>query len=134
MINIKDIDPNQIEIDQKSYKTIVIYYVGYITTKHLSYVKINSVNPLYFIIDKLDGYIEESNGNKYLTLVSPDKNEDTLKKYTELWDKIKDLIRSVTNTSGDYDEEYMKIKFNSDNNLPLNKILKFLDLFFKKTE
>ena len=55
MINIKDIDSNQIEIDQKSYKTIVIYYVGYITTKHLSYVKINSVNPLYFIIDKLGG-------------------------------------------------------------------------------
>ena len=134
MINVKDIDPNQIEIDQKSYKNIVIYYVGYITTKHLSYVKINSVNSLYFIIDKLDGYIEESNGNKYLTLVSPDKNEDTLKKYAELWDKIKDLIRSVTNTSGDYDEEYMKVKFNSDDNLPLNKILKFLDLFFKKTK
>ena len=134
MINVKDIDPDQIEIDQKSYKNIVIYYVGYITTKHLSYVKINSVNSLYFIIDKLDGYIEESNGNKYLTLVSPDKNEDTLKKYAELWDKIKDLIRSVTNTSGDYDEEYMKVKFNSDDNLPLNKILKFLDLFFKKTK
>ena len=134
MINVKDIDPDQIEIDQKSYKNIVIYCVGYITTKHLSYVKINSVNSLYFIIDKLDGYIEESNGNKYLTLVSPDKNEDTLKKYAELWDKIKDLIRSVTNTSGDYDEEYMKVKFNSDDNLPLNKILKFLDLFFKKTK
>ena len=134
MINIKDIDPNQIEIDQKSYKNIVIYYVGYITTKHLSYVKINFVNPLYFIIDKLDGYIEESSGNKYLTLVSPDKNKDILKKYTELWYKIKDLIRSVTNISGDYDEEYMKIKLNSDDNLPLNKVLKFLDLFFKKTE
>ena len=134
MINIKNIDPNQIKIDQKSYKNIVIYYVGYITTKHLSYVKINSVNPLYFIIDKLDGYIEENNGNKHLTLVSPDKNKDTLKKYMELWDKIKDLIRSVTNTSGNYDKEHMKIKFNSDDNLPLNKILKFLDLFFKKTE
>ena len=134
MINIKDIDPNQIEIDQKSYKNIVIYCVGYITTKHLSYVKINIVNPLYFIIDKLDGYIEESSGNKYLTLVSPDKNKDILKKYTELWYKIKDLIRSVTNISGDYDEEYMKIKLNSDDNLPLNKVLKFLDLFFKKTE
>ena len=66
---------------------------------------------MHFIIDKAVGYTEESNGNKYLTLVSADKNKDTLKKYTELWNKIKDLIRSITNTSGDYDEKYMKIKF-----------------------
>ena len=38
-----------------------------------------------------------------------------LKKYTELWDKIKDLINSTTNT--DYDEKYMKIKFSSDDDL-----------------
>ena len=76
---------------------------------------------MYFIIDKVDGYIEESNGNKYLTLVSTDKKKDTLKKDKELWDKIKDLIRSLTNTLRDYDEKYMKIKFNSDDNLPLNK-------------
>ena len=48
----------------------------------------------------------------------------TLKKYTELWDKIEDLIKSITNISGDYDEMYVKIKFNSDDNLPLNKISK----------
>ena len=36
--------------------------------KDLDYVNIHSVNPLYFIIDKVDGYIEESHGNKYLCL------------------------------------------------------------------
>ena len=59
---------------------------------------------------------------KNLTLVSTDKNKNTLKKYTELWSKIKDLIRSIANTSCDYDKKYMKIKFHSDDNLPLNKI------------
>ena len=100
MIKIKNFDQNRIKIDKKSYKNIVISYIGRITTKNLSYVKTNSVktNPLYFIIDKVDGYIEESHGNKYLTLVSTDKNKDTLKKCTELWDKIKDLLKSVTNT------------------------------------
>ena len=34
----------------------------------------------------------------------------------------------MTNTSGDYDEKYMKIKFNSDDNMPLNKILKLHNL------
>ena len=48
----------------------------------------------------------------------------TLKKYAELCDKIKYLIMSITNTSGYYDKKYMKTEFNSDNNLPLNKILK----------
>ena len=61
MINIKIFDPSRIKIDKKSYKNIIIYYIGYITIKNLSYVKINIVNALYFITDKTDSYIEESN-------------------------------------------------------------------------
>ena len=84
------------------------------------------------IIDKVGGYNKENNGNKNLGLVSTNKNKDTLKKYTELQDKIKDFIGSVTNTSDDCDEKYMKIKFNSNFNsndkLPLNKILKLHNL------
>ena len=99
MINIKNFDPNRIKIDKKSNKNIVIYFIRYITTKNLSYVKTNNVNPLYFIIDKINGNIEESNGNKCSTLVSTDKNKDILKRYTELWNKIKDLIKSITNIS-----------------------------------
>ena len=68
---------------------------------------------MYLIINEINGYIKESNGNKYLTLVSTDKNKDILKKYTELLDKIKDLIRSITNTSGDYDEKDMLKTFSS---------------------
>ena len=40
------------------------------------------------------------------------------KKYEELWNKIRDLIRSITKNLNDYDEKYMKIKFDSDDNLP----------------
>ena len=61
--------------------------------KDSNYVKISSVTPLYLIIDKLYGYIKEENGNKYLTLVSTDKNKEVLIKYTELWNKIKNLIK-----------------------------------------
>ena len=70
MINIKDFDSNLIKIDKKSYKNIDIYCTGYITMKDSDYVKINNVNSSYMIIDHVDGYIEESNGNKYLILVS----------------------------------------------------------------
>ena len=47
--NIKNFDPNNIKIDEKSYKNILIYNIGYVTIKNSKYVKINSVNPLYLI-------------------------------------------------------------------------------------
>ena len=75
MINIESFDPSQIKIDKKSYKNIGIYNIGYISIKRISdYENINSVNPLYLMIGEVDGYIEENNGNKYLTFTSTDKN------------------------------------------------------------
>ena len=52
----------------------------------------------------------------------------TLKKYEELWSKIRDLIMSKTNNSGDYAEKYVKIKFNLDDNLPLQKTLQLCNM------
>ena len=56
-------------------------------------------------------------------LVSTDESKDTLKKNEELWKKIRDLLRSITYNSGNYDEEYMKMKFNSNYDLLLQKTL-----------
>ena len=68
------------------------------------------------------------NRNKYLTLVSTDKNKKVLTKYTKLWDEIKNLIREINDKPGKYGKDFLKIKFNSDDNLPLNKTLKLLNL------
>ena len=125
MINIKDFDPSLIKIDKKSKKNIGIYYIGYISVKDSDHVKINSVNLLYLIIGKVDGYIEDNNGNTYLTFASTDKTKKVLEKYTKLWDEIKYHIQTINaDKSGEYDKDYMKIKFNSDDVLPLNKVLK----------
>ena len=51
-----------------------------------------------------------------------------VKKYEELWSKIRDLITSMTKNSNDFDEKYKKIKFNSDEELALNKILEILSM------
>ena len=83
MIKIKNFDPNSLKIDEKLYKNINVYYIGYITMKNPEYIKINRVNPLYLIINKVDGNIKEKNGNKYLTLVFTDKNKEVLTKYTK---------------------------------------------------
>ena len=54
-------------------------------------------------------------------LVPINESKEKIKNCEELWSKIRDLIRSITKNSDDYDEKYMKIKFNSDDELPLNK-------------
>ena len=71
----------------------------------------------------IDGYFKEINGNKYLTLVLTNKNKEKIKKYEELWIKIRDLISSKSKSSDDYDEKYIKIKYDSDDNLPLNEMV-----------
>ena len=45
IIDMKIFDQNNIKIDEKPYKNILIYYIGYVTIKNLNYVEINSVNP-----------------------------------------------------------------------------------------
>ena len=82
MVNIKDFDSNLLKTEKQSYKNIDIYYIVYITMNDSDYVKINSVNPSYLIINKVDGYIQESNENKYLTLASTDKRKEVLTKET----------------------------------------------------
>ena len=50
-----------------------------------------------------------------------------LKKYAEVWSGIKDQIEKISNGKlEEYEGDYIKIKFNSDDNLPLDKQLKFL--------
>ena len=62
MINITNFDPNLLKIDKTLYKNIDTYYIiGCITMKDSVYVKINLVNPLYLIIDEVDGHFKEKN-------------------------------------------------------------------------
>ena len=61
-------------------------------------------------------------------LVLTDESKDTLKKFEEMLSKVKDLIRSITNNSDDYDERYMKIKFNSDDDLPVKEMSEFCNI------
>ena len=124
MINITNFNSNLLKIDKKSYKNINFYYIGYITVKNSDYVKIISVNPLYLIIGKVDGIFEEKNGNKYLILDSTDKNKEVLIKSTKPCNGIKNSIEKVNDKLGTYGKNFVKIKFSSDDNLPLNKTLK----------
>ena len=126
MINLKTFEPNLLKIDKKSYKNIPIYNNGCITIKKIDdYGSIYSVNPLYLQVNHANGYIKEKNGNKYLIFDTTDENKELLKKYSVVWSGIKNKIKIINVGECDYEKDFMKIKFNSDDDLPLNKPLKF---------
>ena len=113
-INLKDFDAKLLKIDQKDYSEIDIYYIGYVTMKKIGdYNNINSVNPLYLIINEMIGHAEEKNENKYLVLDYIFENKEVLEKYEEIWEDIK---KEIENINGG------KKKLN------MEKILKQLDL------
>ena len=82
--------------------------------------------------------MEEKDVNKYLIfdsmelnsaeLHSIDENKELLKKYNDVFNRITEKIREVSNDECDFEKNYMKIKFNSDDSLPLNKLLNFYNM------
>ena len=111
------------KIDKKPYKDFDIYYIGYVTIKKIgNYENIHSVNPLYLIIHSATGDFEGKYGEKYLII-------DLTKKYEEVFSGIRSEIQTIN--GGEelfYGEDYVKIGVNTDDNVPLNKKLKFPSL------
>ena len=89
---------------------------------------------MHLIISEVDVYIRDKNGSKYLVFDSVNENNEILKKYNELGDKIKNETETINADKAskhnpvEYDKDFMKIKFNSDDNLPLNKTLKLYNM------
>ena len=77
ILYIENFYPNNIRTDEKSYKNILIYYIGYVTIK--KDLKIYNVNHLYLIFGEFNGYFEEINGNNYLTLVPTNESKEKIK-------------------------------------------------------
>ena len=102
-----------LKIDEKDYNEIDIYYIGYVTIKKIADCNnINSVNPLYLIVNEMIGNAEEKNENKHLVLDEIDENKEILNKYEEVWDDVKKEIETI----------------NGGKKLNMEKILKKLDL------
>ena len=107
-------------------KTLIFTTLDTSQLKKGDYESIYSVNPLYLRINHGSGYIKEKNGNKYLIFDSVDENKKVFKKYADVWDGIKNKIKAKNGSEeNNYEKDYIKIKFNSDDDLPLNKPLKF---------
>ena len=85
---------------------------------------------MYLTIAHASGYIEEKGVNKYLVfdsteLHTTDEKKELLKKYNDVFNGIRKKIKKISGDKCDYEKDYIKIKFNSNDDLPLTKALKF---------
>ena len=129
IINLEKFDSSLLKLDKKSYKDIGIYNIGYITIKKIGDFKniYRILNPLYLCITHENRYIKEINENRYLIFDSLDENKELLKKYNDV---LNGIIRKTKEINSDdcYEKDYMKIEFDSDDNLPLNKPWNFYNM------
>ena len=77
------------------------------------------------MMNRIKSYFEEKDGDKYLIISS--ENGDIMQKYQEVFDGIKEIIKKINDFSQPvkYDDNYMKIKFNTNDDIILNKIIYF---------
>ena len=120
MIDIKNFHSNLLKIDKKSHKDIDIYYIGYIEIKKFSdYENIHSVSTLYLIIHSATRHFKEKNGEKHLI-------SDSTEKCEEVFSTIRSEIKTLKGGKELlYEKNYARIGINTDDDLPLNKPLKF---------
>ena len=120
MTNIKRLDTNLVSVNQISFLNddAVIYEIEY--SKDC-----NDAYPLYLVFNDVDVYFLCVDEEKYLTFASTEKDKKMLKNYKKLWDEVKEEIRTIKGGGEPFEHEkdYMRIRFESDNGLPLNKIL-----------
>ena len=120
MINKKNFQSNLSKIDKKSHEDIDIYYIGYITIKKFSDCEnIHRVNPLHLIFHSVTGHFKEKYAEKYLII-------DSIEKYKDVLSVITSEIKTINGGKElYYGKKYARIVVNTDDDLPLNKPLKF---------
>ena len=121
LLNISNFEPGNLKLDKESWKGIDIYYIAYFDKSIPSEWRINSVNPLYLIVNRVFFFVGEKNGVKYLKI---DKGE-ILTKWDEVFNAIKYHIKKISSEEVNFDSDFDKIKFVSDDSLPLGKLIYF---------
>ena len=93
LINVLHFEASNLKLDKRTWKDIDVYYIGYVDKDKPSDWKVNSVNPIYLVINKVHGSISEKNGVKYLSV---DKSDSVLKNYDQVFSGIKYHIRKIS--------------------------------------
>ena len=121
IIDLDEINGSKIKADKKDFNDTDIYYLGYEYKKKITECnEINSVNPLYLRITDMKGQFKKGkSGNVWYLIIFGDEN--VLKIFANIWKSIRAKIEENTGDNVHYNEDYMKIKFESNDILPTDK-------------
>ena len=123
IIDFDEFDESKIKIDKKDFNDIDIYYLGYEYKKTITECNvINTVNQLYLTIRDMRGQFKKGKDDNvwYLTIFV---NAVILRKFANIWKSIRASMEENTDDIVQYDKDYMKIKFKSNDNLPTDNII-----------
>ena len=119
IINLYEFDESKTKVDKKDFNDIDIYYLNYEHKKKISECNvINSVNPLCLRIINVNGQFEKGKDDTWYLVIS---DEDVYKKLVDIFESVKNKITEKTWDVVEYDKDYMKIKFESNNIYPIDK-------------
>ena len=114
LINILFFEASNLKIDKKASLGIDIYYIGYFDKK--PEWSVNGVNPLYLLINRIDGSFEEENGIKYLGITNINRNTKAFKKYDQVFAGIKHHIKKIDDSDFEFEKDYFKQSIVFSNN------------------
>ena len=123
IIDLDEFDGSKIKVDKKDFNDIDIYYLGYEYKKKITECnEINSVNPLYLRIKDMKGQFKKGKGDNvwYLIIYG---DADVLRNFANIWKSIRTKIEENTGGIVQYDKDYMKIKVESNDDLPTYNIV-----------
>ena len=127
IVYINDFNVNSLEIIKRESRIGAnIYYIGYVLNPDYDY---STINALYFVIDRLIGYIEEIEGSsdKYLVVAKSVRNKNIISVLDTIWGSIENKIEYELNRNIKI-KDYDKFRFNSDIDLPLDTLIEFRSL------
>ena len=114
IINLDEFDESKIKVDKNDFNDIDIYYLCYEHKKKISECNvINSVNPFYLRIVDMKGQFEKGKDDAWYLIIS--HKDDVYEKLMGIFESIKKKI------TAEYDKDYMKMKFESNNIFPIDK-------------
>ena len=120
IINLDEFDESKVKVDKKDFNDIDIYYLGYEHKKKISECNvINSVNPLYLRIVDMKGQFEKCKDDAWYLIVS--YKDDVYEKLADIFRSVKNKITEKAWDAVEYDKNYLKIKFESNNIFPTDE-------------
>ena len=126
IVYINNFDANSLEIIKRESRIGAnIYYIRYVLNPDYDY---NTAKSLYFVINRLIGYIEkvEGSSDKYLVVADSLRNKNIKSSLDNIWSSIEikmgDMIYLIPNIKI---KDCNKFRLNSETDLPLNTIIEF---------